>query len=162
MTDDGSGELLKDACDQVINDPDLQPSNGVTHCNAGALLVAQAMGCEEFNSPDGEEPLLADAMILLMQMNVSGLWSMVSGSDATIHALGGGLAFAAMSSAELGEEHGHLATIYPTGMQYSPSLKHDVPLVANCGKRNGEEKVSEAFPVAHGEPSYYKWAGPAA
>lgn len=158
-----NGELLKDACDQVINDPALRAEIDPrteevirTHCNEGALLVAQAMGCDEFNT-DGD-PLMADQMIELMQTNASGRWKVGTGSEAAIHALGGGLAFAAKTSHELSEAHGHIAAVYPVGMQYSGSLKHDVPLCANVGKQNAEEKVSQAFPPSKGEPSYYLWS----
>lgn len=157
------GELLLDACNQVINDPGLAPTKDAmdnvtaTHCNDGALLVAQAMGCHEFDTPAGEEPMLADAMVWLMRANASGRWTKATGSDATIHALGGGLGFAAMTSGELGETHGHICTVFPVGMQYSGSLKKDVPLVANVGTCQAEEKASEAFPVAKGEPDYFTY-----
>ncbi len=159
-----SGELLRDACDQVIHDPNLAPlvdalSNKVieTHCNQGALLVAQAMGCHEFDPAEGEDLKTADEMVLHIVSNDSGRWSLVDGSTATIHALSGGLGFAAMDSARLKEAHGHIAAIYPVGMQKSGSLQKDVPMVANVGKCNGEEKASSAFPVRIGEPSYFIW-----
>lgn len=159
MTTD-EGALLKEACDRVIADPSLAPKiekkTGkilMTHCNRGALLVAQAMGCNEF---DGEA-LTADQMIALMEDNASGKWKKATGSDATIHALSGGLGFAAKTSSELGAAHGHIATIYPVGMQKSSSWKRDVPMVANVGKENAEEKVSQVFPVAKGEPAYFVW-----
>ena len=156
-----NGELLKDACDQVIHDPMLAPEKDAlghvvtTHCNEGALLVAQAMGCLEFDTPEGAEPMLADAEIYFMIENASGRWRLVSGSAATIHALGGGLAFAAMTSSELGEKHGHIAAIYPVGMGFSQSLRRDVPYCANIGTCQKEELVSMAFPVSKGEPQYY-------
>lgn len=145
------GATLKDICDEVINDPSLEPENGTTHCNQGARRVAQAMGCHDFD----DESLLADDMVAIME--AGGQWRKVSGSDATIHALGGGLGFAALSSLRLKEAHGHIAAIYPVGMQFSESLNRDVPLIANVGRQNGEEKVSGAFPVALGEPDYFIW-----
>ncbi len=162
MSDDGSGELLKDVCDQVMADSDLAPEFdktgrvSVTHCNAGALLVAQAMGCSEFDTEG--DPLIADQMIALMEANASGKWQTVSGSAATIHALSGGLAFAAKTSVELGEAHGHIAAVYPMGMQRSNSWKRDVPVLANVGRENGAEKASQVFPVLKGEPTYFAWA----
>lgn len=157
-----NGELLKDACDQVIHDPDLAPEinpNGggvlTTHCNQGALIVAQAMGCHEFDTQG--DPLMADAMIDLMATNFSDKWSTGSSSEAAIHALGGGLAFAAKSSIELGEAHGHICAVYPASQQWSGSWGKDTAMVANVGKCNGEEKASEAFPVAKGEPTFYLW-----
>jgi hypothetical protein len=151
MVDNGEGELLKDVCDDVIADTDLEPRDGKTFCNIGARRVAQAMGCHDFD----DEDLCADDMISIMENGSQ--WSRATGSEATIHALGGGLAFAAMPSARLGEAHGHLAALYPVGMGWSGSLAKDVPYVANVGRQNGEEKVSEAFPVKKGEPNYFIW-----
>lgn len=149
MTD--QGELLKAICDEVIADRSLQPSAGITHCSEGARKIAQTLGCNSFD----DLSLRADDMVNIM--SCGGFWSQVSGSDATIHALSGGLAFAAMTSERLGESHGHIAAIYPIGMGYSGSLSKDVPYVANVGRGNGEEKVSQAFPPSKGEPGYWKW-----
>ncbi len=144
-------DLLKDACDEVIADPALEPGGGVTHCNEGARRVAQALGCTDFD----DENLLADDMVDIMAGGVG--WIRVEGDAATAHALNGGLAFAAMSSSRLGEAHGHIATIYPAPMEYSGSLARLVPFVANVGKQDREEKVSAAFPVSKGEPDYFVW-----
>lgn len=149
MTDQGA--VLKDICDEILRDEAFDPEAGKTHCNQAARRVAQAMGCHDFD----DETLLADMMCDVMASGSR--WSSVSGSDATIHALGGGLAFAAMASHRLGEAHGHIAAIYPVGMGYSGSFKKDVPYCANVGKRNNLEKVSAAFPVAKGEPDYFTW-----
>ena len=155
--DDGSGELLKDACDLVISDDDLRPRDGRTFCNIGSLTVAQAMGCTEFDTEG--DPLMADEMIALMEANASGKWSVASSSsEAALHALDGKLGFAAKTSAELGEAHGHLCVIYPASQQWSGSWGKEVPMCANVGRQNGEEKVSSAFPVNCGEPTYYLWS----
>jgi hypothetical protein len=150
------GEVLKAACDAVIADEDLAPKRVdgvlVTHCNEGAEKVAEKMGCTELSG------YMADEQYQIMATNESGRWMKVTGSEATIHALGGGLAFAAMPSQRLGEAHGHIAAIYPAGMQYSGSLGKDVPMVANVGVQDREEKASEAFPVAKGEPDYFIWS----
>lgn len=143
--------ILQQACDDVIADPMLEPSAGVTHCNEGARRVAQALDCRDFD----DESLLADDMIAIM--NSGGDWKRVDGQDAADHALLGGLAFAALSSSRLGEAHGHIATIYPAEMEYSGSLARLVPMVANVGKQDQEEKVSAAFPVSKGEPDYFVW-----
>lgn len=157
MTSEDRGQLLADICESVVSDSDFKAAGGKTYCNMAALLVAQTMGCKEFDHGVGEDPLLADAMIGLMESNGSGKWRRATGSEATIHALGGGLAFAAKASFALGADHGHIAAICPLGMQHSGSLKKDVPLVANCGRLNGIMKVSQAFPVAKGEPDYFIW-----
>ena len=142
-------DALKAICDEVIADPSLEPSAGVTHCNEGARRVANAMGYFGFN----DESLLADDMVAIM--NAGGPWSKVDGETAAAHAQVGGLAFAAMSSYQLGEAHGHIAAVYPAPMQFSGSFNKKVPMVANVGKQDAEEKVSAAFPVALGEPDYF-------
>ncbi len=140
---------LKEACDAVIADPDLEPSAGVTHCNEGARRVAQAMGYDGFD----DEKLMADDMVAIL--NAGGDWEKTDGAAAAAHALAGGLAFAAMSSHQLGEAHGHIAAIYPAPMGFSGSLNKKVPMVANVGKQDKEEKATEAFPIHLGEPDYF-------
>ncbi|MDE2099554.1 MAG: hypothetical protein KGL39_20040 [Patescibacteria group bacterium] len=132
----------------------LQPENGVTHCNQAARMAAQQAGCNEFDNPD----LLADDMIRIMEDNLSGKWAVNDGPRASLQAINGGLAFAGMSSKDLGEEHGHIAVIFPGQMEFSGSLNKDVPVIANVGKRNGVMKVSEAFPVDKREPKYWRWS----
>ncbi len=152
-------EALRNACDQITHDPALAPErNNVgaivkTHCNEGAQRVANALGCKEL---DG---LMADGQYKIMDENRSGNWLKVIGSTASLQAQMGGLAFAAMTSAQLGEQHGHIAAIYPAPMEKSGSLGHPVPLVANVGKTNAEEKEGAAFPVAKGEADYFVWLG---
>lgn len=150
MSDQGA--VLKAICDEVLAEPSFKPTPGVTHCNQAARKVASAMGCTDFDDLN----LMADDMYIIMASG--GKWSKVNGSDATIHALGGGLAFAALSGRDLKEVHGHLAAIYPLGMQCSVSLKKDVPMIANVGRTVGLIKVSGAFPVSLGEPEYYKFS----
>jgi hypothetical protein len=145
---------LKAACDAVIKDPALAPrlAGGVmtTYCNVGAIRVANARGCREL---DG---LMADDQYKVMAANALGTWrKAASGAEASLWAQQGGLAFAAMTGKMLGEEHGHIAAIYPAPMQMSGSLGHPVPIVANVGKTNAQEKESLAFPVAKGEPDYF-------
>lgn len=150
-------QTLLDACDEVVHDPDLQPSKDaggrvmVTHCSEGAARVAQALECDELDN------LTADQQYDVMDDNATRRWARVDGMTACAHACAGGLAFAAMSSSMLGEAHGHIAAVYPTPMQLSGSLGKNVPMVANVGKHNEEEKESAAFPVAKGEPSYFIW-----
>ena len=154
MSDDPAA-VLKAACDAVIADPDLAPKRVkgilVTHCNEGAEKVAEAMGCTELSG------YMADEQYQIMSGNESGKWKKVSGSEATIYALGGVLVFAALPSQRLGEAHGHIAAVYPVGMQWSGSLGRDVPVVANVGVNDVAEKDSLAFPPADGEADYFKW-----
>jgi hypothetical protein len=152
-------QILKAACDAVLADPKLLPVKDAagniveTHCNFGAIRVANAVGCHEL---DGK---MADQQYTTMDDNASGLWLKVTGDAATAFAQLGGLAFACASSKMLGEAHGHIAAVYPAPMQFSGSLGKNVPVVANIGKTDTEEAESRAFPVAKGEPSYFVWNG---
>ena len=146
------GAVLKEACDAALANPAFQPANGVTHCNQGVIFIAGALGVHEL---DG---LMADEQYQIMASNASGHWKKVSGSDATIHALSGGLAIAGLPSQRLKEAHGHVAIVFPIGMQFSGSLKRDVPLLANIGKTVGVMKSSAAFPILDGEADYFTWS----
>ncbi len=143
------GQLLKDACDQALDDPAFAPAGGVTHCNQAVQLIAAIMGYSGFAG------LLADQIVALMASSPD--WRAATGSEAAIYALSGGLAVAGMSSKRLGEAHGHVAAVYPVGMGHSASLGHDVPTVANVGKFCGICLSTEAFPVAVGEADYWIW-----
>lgn len=148
---------LKAAQAAVLVDPKLQAvrdENGrilETHCNFGAIRVANPLGCTEL---DG---LMADSQYKVMADNLSKRWAKVDGMTAVAHACAGGLAFAAMTSEMLGEAHGHIASISPEPMQWSGSLNKKVPMVCNVGKEDLDERESMAFPVACGEPSYFVW-----
>lgn len=144
---------IKDVCDQAMANPKFQPKKGTTYCNMAVQFIADAMGCQEL---DG---LMADEIYQVMKTNASGKWKNVEGSDATIWALSNGLSIAAMSSQDLGEAHGHVAVVYPLGMEGSASLGHDVPMVANVGKSVGVMRSTQAFPVSKGEARYYTYAG---
>ncbi len=145
---------LKAFLQQLTQRPELEPGNGVTHCNQAARETAQFIGCHEFDDLN----LLADDLEQIMRLNISNKWEPCDGSTAANRAMIGGLVFAVKTSKELGEEHGHIAAIFSSPMQFSGSLNTDVPMCANVGKRNGVMKVSEAFPVAKGEPAYYTYA----
>ena len=145
-------EKLKDFLLALVKAPELQPQDGKTFCNIGARRVADLFGCHDFDNPD----MLADEMIAFMLS--SSEWSETHfGEIAAKFAQIGGLAFAAMDSSQLGEEHGHIATIFPADCELSPSLNVLVPFVANVGAKNGIMKASEAFPVAKGQPTYFLW-----
>lgn len=178
MTED-LGDVLQKICLALVTDQSLQSEydrSGKllrTFCNIASIRAAQAMGCDEFDGKD----LLADDLFGIMKLNASGCWKIAGGQEATIHALGGGLGFAAANSAMLNEAHGHIAVIAPLGMQFSNSLGRDVPCCANVGagdpggslgapdklgirrKKNWMCRVSQAFPVKGGEPCYFIYTG---
>jgi hypothetical protein len=159
---------LKAVCDSIIANPAYRPANGKTHCNAGALEAALEFDCHEFDVPEGAEPMMADEMYEVMEKNESGRWMKVDGDQFAANALNNRLGYAALPSYRLHEAHGHIATGYPAsdkrggvngdgqlGMEWSGSLQKDVPYVANVGKTDCEEKVSQAFPPIDGEPDYF-------
>lgn len=144
---------IKVLCDDALSNPSFQPKKGTTYCNLAVNSIAKGAGCNEF---DG---LMADEIYQTMKTNASGKWQKLDGSDVTIWALSNGLAIAALPSQVLGEDHGHVAVIYPLGMQASASLGRDVPMVANIGKSVGVMRSTQAFPVSKGEAEYYTYAG---
>ncbi len=145
---------LKALLQQLTQDPELEPkADGTTFCNCFTRRVVQAFNCTEFD----DKSLLADDMEQILRLNISGKWEPCDGSTAANRAMIGGLVIAVKTSKELGEAHGHINVIYPAPMQFSGSLNTAIPMCANVGKRNGVMKISEAFPVAKGEPNYYTY-----
>jgi hypothetical protein len=140
---------LKAVCDAALSNPLYHPANGITYCNWAVDSIAQQFCCHEFDGLD------ADEIYQVMASNASGKWTKSDGSDAAIWALSNGLAIAGMPSQRMGQDHGHVAVLYPLGMQYSPSLNRDVPMLCNIGKSVGIMKSSEAFPIADGEAEYF-------
>ena len=146
-----SVDTLRQACARALDNPSFQPANGETFCNLAVTSVAEAMGCEEFSG------LMADQIYAKMEANASGKWEKVVGPVASQDASEGNFVVAAMSSTQLGETHGHVATCYPQAAGFSGSLNKYVPVVANIGKSVGVMKSSEAFPVDKGEPDYFSY-----
>lgn len=170
---------LLEACDAAVAASELRPEYAAdgnllkTFCNLGAQRVAKACGCLELDLPNFEEN--ADFLNDIMAKNASGKWAKVSRAEAVQHALAGGLAFASMTGAELGEKHGHICAVRPEAMRPSASAGGDVPMVANVGRGdmtkplvplrlnimtrpNWNCRESEAFPVKRvGPPSYFIW-----
>ena len=153
MSDEGA--ILKAACDKALANPAYQPNadgHHETHCNQAVMEIATELGCVDLLH------FCADEQYQIMSGNASGRWTKVQGQRAALHALDGGLAIAAMPSQRIGDAHGHVAVVYPQGMEASGSLGHDVPMLANVGKNVGVMKSSAAFPVAAGEADYFIWS----
>ncbi len=139
-------EQFKTLLEATVKDPSLQPKlDGTTYCNIAVRRVALAFGCEEFY--DG---MLANDMC--KHLAVSSNFGRIDGETAAQQARVPSLVIAAHQYAE----HGHVAVVYPAAEMYmSPSLKKEVPFLANVGKKNGILPESVDFPVAHGESIYY-------
>jgi len=144
---------LKSFLMELTQKDSLQPTPDKTFCNIAAREIANKFDCHEFDN----EALLADDMINIMRENVSGNWLMCDGYNATKFSMDGCLVFAGKTGKELEASHGHIAAVVPLPMAYSGSLNKSVPQIANVGRRNGIMKVTEAFPVAKGEPNYFKY-----
>lgn len=169
-----AGERLKAACDEAVAAADLQPQYTTagallrTFCNKGAQRIAAAMGRTELDAPGVEEN--ADELHAILER----IGKKVDARSASLHALDGGLAFASMTSKQLGEAHGHICVIRPEALQFSGTLDREVPVVVNIGvgdptaplgpadkagirrKRNWNCRASSAFPMkAKGDPDYF-------
>lgn len=137
---------LDGLCSTLINAPDLQPKpDGTTFCNFAVQRAAEQYGFL------GLRGLSANAIAAALPLLPA--WRQVPGDRAAEHAMAGGLAIAAKQYAG----HGHVAVIAARPCEFSGSLGHPVPVIANVGKRNGMMRVSEAFPPSQGEPDYYTY-----
>lgn len=114
-----------------------------TYCNAAARDVAGYMGCHDFSG------LNADAQCKVMRESKD--WREVQIKDAQYMANQGSLVFAALSSNELMETHGHICVIRPGEMIWSSHWNMEVPSCMNVGGQNfilwfktGDGKLIEA------------------
>lgn len=145
-------ESVKDFMLALVKSPELQPYGGRSFCNIGARRDAQFFGCHDFDN----QSLLADDMVQILKTNSK--WTPTYfGEIASKWARIGGLAFAAMSSKDLGEAHGHIAGVFPAQPFLSPSVKLLVPMLANVGAKNDIMPASECFPVDKWPLIYYLW-----
>lgn len=137
---------LKAICDEVLASDAYKPRNGLTYCNVATRHIAEHMGCYDF-----DESMTANKQVAHVEAN----WKSVTAEEAQAHAEVGGLAVAAKTF----PAHGHISVVYPAGaaLPFSGSWGKKVPWTANVGRKNGVLKASEAFPVAEGEPGYYRF-----
>lgn len=154
---------LKQFLDTMVLDPALQPTYSPdgqlqrTQCNVGARRSAEYLGCLELDNLD----LNADQMHDIMLTNKSQKWKQVSAEEAAAQALSNKLAFASLTSTQLGEQHGHITTIYPAPMQRSESWNDQVPMCCNIGPgdkvthKNFIGRISQAFFVSGPRPDYF-------
>lgn len=148
-------EELDNLCHELIADPALWAHDITgdgkpeTFCSQAVRRAANRYGCSDFGAE--LDPITANMICDRLAGGLPG-WRQDTGDRAAAHALKGGLAIAAKAY----EPHGHVAVVAPRAMQHSGSWGKDVPVLANVGKPpNRFEKVSEAFPVAAGEPGFY-------
>lgn len=151
---DGTRRQMKEKCERlktvgnaVISDPKFVARDGLTFCNFALWEVAAEMGYEEFKAKQ------MTANQIVRHMESSREWRVIeSGEEASELAKRGDLVVAGRKY----PKHGHVAAVAPVErMLFSGSLNKYVPLVYNVGKKNGLMKVSECFPPAEGEPTYF-------
>lgn len=96
---------LIDTICEAYDRPDLQPKDGVTHCNEAVSMIADAMGCKELDLKS------ADEICEYMENNLD--WQKIDIKQAQDMANQGSLVIAGLDSKALGQEHGHVVVIRP-------------------------------------------------
>jgi len=142
-------------CQQVVNDPDFQPADGVTYCNEAVIsILHQTLNLHTF---DG---MLADDICAALANDSA--WSTGTTTDAQDAANSGGIAIAAATSAMISswsgtpDSHGHVAIVCPGQMVPSGHWGCDAPLLANVGATNGIMGANWAFIQ---QPLFYLYQG---
>lgn len=131
---------LKKTCEEIVNDPSLEPVGSTTKCNIAVHRICRIMGFPLFS----DRGWLANEIYDYCKKNCT----QVERKWASEFANSGGIALAA----QYGQHHGHVAILYPGPMVYSGKWKMEVPLVANVGNKNGIMGVNYAF---NKEPDYF-------
>ena len=131
-------------CKSVVNNPDFQPSGGVTYCNLAVIsILNQAVNVHTF---DG---MLANGICNALAKNSS--WITCTATEAQNAANSGGIVIAAATSAMISswsdttEYHGHVAVVCPGKMVLSSHWDGYAPLIANVGATNGIMGANWAF-----------------
>lgn len=118
---------LIDSICEAYDRPDLQPKDGVTHCNQAVCMVADAMGCKDLDFKD------ADEIIYFISNNPD--WQEIQMNQVQEMANKGSLCIAGLDSRALNSEHGHVVTIRPGRPVYSGKWG-PTPRCLNIGAEN--------------------------
>jgi hypothetical protein len=146
-------DRLENVCKAVVADPNFVTrditgdSIKETFCNRAVWEIGAEMGCDVFKKRQ------MYARDIIKHCKSSGDWTEVSPERALEHAKRGNLTICGKRYPDMD----HVAAVYPTEMLFSGSWNKYVLVVANVGKKNGIMKVSEAFPVAEGEPQFWAY-----
>ena len=157
--------LLASVQDQVWADPRWKASFDpvtkieTTHCNQGALAVANGVGCHEFDPPSGGDPYTADQLWYFFQRVTS---NFLEKNLADVHDLvqAGSLVYAVCPFWLLNEGHGHVVSLTPGDAVKSESLNLWVPVCLNIstvvlsGRSVG---INWAFPMKRITPKFFAW-----
>ncbi len=130
-----SKEALRQAGENVVNNPNYQRQGRTTFCNIGAQAI---------NAQAGDRSLLGRANEMGISLRNPEIATEISQSEALEYANMGAVVFASYVSN--GGEPGHIAIVAPTeGLTYSPTRNESVVSVFNVGSQNGEMPLSYAF-----------------
>lgn len=136
---------LKNAMDEIVNDPALQPDQpkkGITYCNIAMFKLVQGLGFNLFWNEKADRPMMANEMIAYMDTSPCKFSKFFDPMMAYRYANEGHLVISGLK----GIPHGHVAAIYPKQeLHTSGTLKTQVPFIANCGKKNGIIALSYAY-----------------
>jgi hypothetical protein len=115
---------LIDTICEAYDRMDFIPADGVTHCNEAVCMVADAMGCKDF------ELKMADQIVSFVAQSQD--WQEVHLSQAQDLANQGSLCIAGLDSKALNSDHGHVVVIRPGKVVYSGKWG-PVPRCLNVG-----------------------------
>ena len=108
-----------------------------THCNQAVGKVLMTLGSHELRNIDGT-PLNADQMVEDMDAeSKSGVaWTEINMEDAQGLANAGQIVVAGMSSADLGQSHGHVVVCRPGNADQSAKWSGLCPKVSHVGENS--------------------------
>lgn len=130
-----SGTALRQAGENVVNNPRYLRYGNTTFCNLGAQAI---------NAQSGDQSLRGRANEMGTSLRNPEIATEISQSEALEYANMGAVVFASYISN--GNEAGHIAVVAPTEeLTYSPSRNESVVSVFNVGLENGEMPLSKAF-----------------
>ena len=158
---------LSQVQDQAWDDPrwkaHFDPATKIetTHCNQGALAVANGVGCHEFDPPSGGDPYAADQLFYFFQRVTS---NFLEKDLADVHDLvrAGSLVFVISPSWLLNEGHGHVVSLTPGDAVKSESLGLWVPVCLNISTAALSSRsvgINCAFPMKRTMPRFFAWKG---
>lgn len=150
---------LNAAQDQVFRNKTLWPrtmqGREITFCNLAALDVANAIGCHDFDAPEGHEPLLADQIYEVFSKSGKFKAKLMDECQSLVNS--GALIFAVLPSFKLGHEAGHICSLTTGDGDFSGHWARHTPLVMNLGREGTcfrRKGVNYAFQIP---PEFYAW-----
>lgn len=150
---------LNAAQDHIFGDLSLWPKefdgDERTYCNIASLRVANAVGCHDFDPPEGKDPLLADEVYNLFMKSQTFIRQRMEDCQNLVN--NGYLVFAILPSWELHQNSGHICSLTPGVGDYSGRWKLFTPFCMNLGRSGTcfrRKGVNWAF---QRQPEFYLW-----